>query len=800
MATRRISFTSFDRRLVLSGGREQAGVAALRRASGVAQELTTSVMSRWGSLFLYPINAIQMFYWNGHRFAYDGAKLYQDGGVIKTGFNGNRITFNTMPPQPGLQDYLFILGGGVTPFKIDPNGIITNWGIQEPPNQMTAQNLANDQIVIDSFTGSAANWTASNATKADNNTEFATGTGSLSINPSATPWHIKRNVATLNLGTYSNNDISMGTDIFQMWALYTGSTNTGQLLNAHYLQIDFDVRDGTFTKDYYSVSVGMIPFGATNPHVNHIIAISFDVQPGQWQQLTIPKSLFNRIGTELDLDWTNVQEIRISGNNFAGDLLLDNFTLSGGSALAAGPAAGNGGAEYDYYAVFRSLVTGSQSNPNADPVKLFAVSVNKTQLNNIPVSPDSQVGARDLYRTQQLNVAGGTGNAFFLDTIYDNTTTTYIDSTADFSYPVAATPWQKEVTVPPNAAAPYYIDAGNGYYFKLTAAGTTGANPPQWVIPTSQWAANAAFLAGETVAPIKAAGHFWKVTTAGISGNTPPNWAAAGPLTDGTVVWTDQGLKVTQDNSVQWTFQGINSTATLDGSKPLLFDNAPPQETYDDAYGPFEGSMIWTRDTAQGKAGYIYASPPGRPESVGQAYLVTGTDDPMQKVVVWDSRLWALSQAKAFRSTGQYPALAFPTIDDALGTRVPFTVVAVQYIGIVYWAPDGIRVLNFSGSRLIGFQQLAPIFRGQPEEDVPAWNQTNGPLWAEHGRNELLFSDGATLTLGILYDGLTGDGPVWRLPGRVLTAAYYEHQTGELGVAFGGKVYLFEHPGHLTDG
>src|SRR5579859_4645680 len=114
MPTRRISFTNFDRRLVLSGGREQmAAPNGLRRASGVAQELTGSVLSRWGSVSLYPINAIQLYYWNGHRYQYDGANLYRDGVSVKAGFNGGRLVFNSMPPQEGLQDYLFVLGGGI---------------------------------------------------------------------------------------------------------------------------------------------------------------------------------------------------------------------------------------------------------------------------------------------------------------------------------------------------------------------------------------------------------------------------------------------------------------------------------------------------------------------------------------------------------------------------------------------------------------------------------------------------------------------------------------------------------------
>jgi hypothetical protein len=303
----------------------------------------------------------------------------------------------------------------------------------------------------------------------------------------------------------------------------------------------------------------------------------------------------------------------------------------------------------------------------------------------------------------------------------------------------------------------------------------------------------------ETTSQPTANGVFWKVTTAGVSGNTEPNWALAGPLTDGTVVWTSIGLQVTQDNSVQWTFEGINSTRTLDSSKPLLFDNAPPQSSYNDAFGPFQGSMLFTRDAAPGKSGYVYMSPPGRPESVGLAILVSGTNDPMQKILEWDSVLWAFSTERCYRSSGSYPAITFSAVDDSLGTLRPYTVTPIKLLGIFYWAPDGIRVINWGGSTVVGFKELAPIFRGQPEENITvAWNETTGPVWAEEVRNEVIFSDGTALTLGLTYDGTAG--PVWRQPGRILTAGYYEHQTGEFAVAFGGKCYLFEHPGQLTDG
>lgn len=812
MASKRVSFTNFNRRLTLAGGREQGGPMAVRRASGVAPEVTTSVLSRWGSTHLYNIDTIQCYYFNGVRYQYDGAALYANGVSIQaaintatgaSGFNGGRLAFNSMPPQPGLNDYLFILGGGVQPFKIDPTGTVTLWGIAPPDNAMAATNIANDEIVIDAFETSAANWTHRHdiTSITNDNTEFQVGTASMKINTAGAPWRtINTTVGTLNLGTYSNGDISLQTDIFQIW-VFIDNANSNDLTQT-WIQLDFDVNDGTFKKDWYSCPIGLVSFGSSNPVVKHNVNFTVSFQQSQWQQLTIAKSQFTRFGGSTQLDWTNVQAIRLSGGHLhSNNIYFDNWTLDGGSAMGAGPTAGNGGVEYDYFSVFRNLTTGSQSNPQPVPSRVFDVSVNKVGLSQIPLSTDAQVGARDLYRTQALTQPGG-GVAFFLDTIYDNTTDHYVDEHSDTSFRLATTPWTKSVAVPPNGAVPYYIDAGNGYYFLNTGAGTTGASPPTWNIPTTEWSANTPFILNETIAPLSAAGTFYKVTTPGKSGTIIPNFGSlAATITDGTVVWTNVGLQTTTDNTVTWTFQGINSTPTL-GNDQMLLDNAQPLITYGTAVGPYLDSMFWTRDSADGAQGYIYGSPPGRPESVAQQYSVSSSNDPMQTLAIWDASLWGFSSSRVFSVPpgSEYPAYRFRSIDDALGTMTPYCVVPLQIAGILYWAPDGIRVINWAGSRLFGFSELAPIFRGQAEENVAAWSSINPPLWAEKFRDEIVFSDSTTLTLALAYDGLPEGGLAWRQPGPILKAAFYEHQTGSIQASFGGSVYLFEQPGVLADG
>lgn len=851
MPVKRVSFANFNRRLSPIGGREQGGPAGLRIAQGVNPLITTSVMSRWGSSApssYSNIKAIQYFstpiltagvVTDTMLWLYDGAALWYgsvNGSVAhfaRTGFNGTRISFLTAPPQSGSPDYLFVCGGGTTPFKVNLTNLrpsfpvantVSNWGIVAPVNAATAVNLPQDQIVIDTFDASSANWAHTNCAVSDNSTEFVTGTGSLNINSHAAtsgPWRIiNSSVATLNLGTYSNGDISLETDVIQFWVFFN---DPDVKLIATWIQLDFDVDDGSFKKNYYTYGIGFTSATATNPNVQHNVNTTIAFQSNQWQQITIAKSQFLRQGEELQLDWTNVQAIRFSGQidtiGAAQATLLDNLTLSGGSALGAGPAVGNGGSEYDYYTVYRNLTTGSVSNPSAEALKIFAVQDNQIQISNIPLSTDPQVNARDLYRSQ----AGG-GLAFYLDTIFDNVTTTYTDNTSDTSVREAVTPWQQSVAVPPNAAAPYYIDAGNGYYFILITGGTTGAQPPAWVLPTDVWAPLAAFELGATVAPITANGQFWEVTTAGVTGAVQPPWATepafGSTLQDGLqatgVVWTNQGTKQTNDNGVIWQLAGINSTRTLSNQEVLL-DNAPPLASYADAVGPFQGSVFWTRDLAN--PAFVYASPPGRPESVAQFYQMTSTSDSTQKLIIWDGALWLFSIYHAFQITGSYPEYSASVVNDAIGTNYPFTIVPVQQTGIIYWAGDGVRLLNWAGSRLFGFDQLSQIFRGQPQENLPGWTGishinapfaagNSGPLWAALGRDEIIFSDGTftggvqtgTLTIALAYDGTDGAGLTWRQLNPIMSAAYYDAITGAIYASWGGQTYYYEQPGFYADG
>lgn len=126
-----------------------------------------------------------------------------------------------------------------------------------------------------------------------------------------------------------------------------------------------------------------------------------------------------------------------------------NVTMDQGAPVpAASVTAGNPNGSYTYKVTYVSRF-GHESNAGpASPA--VTVSSKQIDLTEIPVSPDEQTVARRIYRT----VASGTVY-LLLTTIYDNSTTTYTDNTADGSLsqiqPPTAGSFSNDNSPPPKA-------------------------------------------------------------------------------------------------------------------------------------------------------------------------------------------------------------------------------------------------------------------------------------------------------------------------------------------------------------
>ena len=140
-----------------------------------------------------------------------------------------------------------------------------------------------------------------------------------------------------------------------------------------------------------------------------------------WVLLRIPKAIFIRAGTSANT-WANVAAVRlgVSANSGGGiTAYWDDLKLGGGSGMQG---------DYKYQVVFKNSATGSRSNPNPTEVSVASVNRSSVVLGNLPLSPDSQVNQREIYRT----VGNGTLK-FRIATIEDNTTTTFTDGVGDFA-------------------------------------------------------------------------------------------------------------------------------------------------------------------------------------------------------------------------------------------------------------------------------------------------------------------------------------------------------------------------------
>ena len=798
MATNREPLgVNWDNRLWLAGGRNGMPTGTLRRAVGVAPELTGSVWSRWGSLTLYAIPAISVFKWNGHRYAYDGASFFQDGVAILTGFTGGRLTFVEMPPQIGLQDYLFVLGGGKL-FKLAPDGTITNWGIVAPGGSPTAQNGSVEQIIIDNMTvNNTGQWVSRNCTlsfDSDADDPFLAG-GAYKVVTNAGgapvgPTYIRKTYATpQDWSQYPDGTISLQSDIISFFA------NLSNPRRQIWMWLMVDVSDGKFKADYYKLVIQLLP--STNSRFASGANVIIVPDPGRWVQIAAAKAQFQRIGSQLNLDWSTVKAVQFQFGNPIPETpqwLLNGLQLYGGFPLGIGPAALLGGSTYKYLVTFGNSVTGSDSNPNGmqvqpdgtvnppTPSTVNGVALNPVNLSNLPVSSDPQVNNRKLWRT----TAGGSLFSY-LDTIADNVTTTYTDVTGDLpGQPVIVTPWRPKVSAPVG----YKVDGGNGFWFRVHVdhgPGVTGPNIPTWNIPPGpflgDWVPWLTYAVGDWVNYL-GVGYLAALQNRSVTPTSSPT------------TWTPLGT--TNDGSVVWAWGGLNAVRTLALSNNLKYDNQQPLLSYGDVAGPFEGSLFWTQDSTIARKGWIYASPPGRPESVGTSFVAGSDDDPSEKVVIWDQLPWSLSTKRAFIIQGSYPAFSPTQIKSALGTEFPFTVVSAQN-GIYYRGPDGIRMLDRAGSVLVGFAAIATILRGQTSENVSPFK----PIWAAIARDEIYFGDGlVTFSLGgqSPLNLLQAPGFVWRMLGQALNCAYYEREDDEIIASFSGNTVLFEHPGALRDG
>lgn len=453
----------------------QAG--QIRRGAGGNVLRTISWRSRNGGTRLYHnINANSLYRFDGQRFAADATgHFYRNGISIKTGLNGNRLSFAKMPPSVGAQDYLYV-GNSGSPFKVDSSGNITNWGIVAPSTAPTLALGSQEALSIDTMdTGDAANWTNVSGfqvgTITDSSTLHQVGTSTAVkvayTQAASTPslQIVINNPITVDLTKYADLTPSTLQDLITLWI------GVDYIYAIQYIELQFNLASNR--SDYYNYKLAITPasFQTSNLQASGVNTIlggtaannleATFVQAGQvpslgfvqdpavqqqllagmhrtnmtasalsWYQMVVSKSEFTRVGTNMAKSWANVVSVDLkitTAPNLSAVSIPFNVYFNLLAMIGAVGMEGN----YQCAVAFANSTAGTISNPSPNTNGIWQT-INGVQRqpilwSNIPISPDPQVDTRVLYRS-----LGNGALLFFLDTINDNTTTTYTDTVADF--------------------------------------------------------------------------------------------------------------------------------------------------------------------------------------------------------------------------------------------------------------------------------------------------------------------------------------------------------------------------------
>ena len=252
----------------------------------------------------------------------------------------------------------------------------------------------------------------------------------------------------INTNTKITVDANSAINFVSSWGVVTNhylfypasnlsNTSTSGVVNGVVLNIGFAPTSGTASFNQLSLVQTINQTGGASGitrgvYVNPTLTSAADFRA---IETTSGKVIFNGgdvgIGTDSPIYKVDVQgttlaasSVRVQGsfdiNPLAAPPVIGGFTLSSGTNLGVG--------QYYYFVVY---VTNLGETSAGATITVTTTSGNTTvNLTGIPISSDSRVTARKLYRTK---LGGTSDNQWFLATISNNVTTTYTDSIADAS-------------------------------------------------------------------------------------------------------------------------------------------------------------------------------------------------------------------------------------------------------------------------------------------------------------------------------------------------------------------------------
>ena len=388
---------------------------------------------------------------HGDRFHARGTGLYRENGLIFTNSTAHQLTLKAMPPSNTVTPQLYWCGAGHTG-KIDQAQVVNLWGIVPPDFDPITTAVPSLVKLIEAF-DAAGDWAVipgidTGTTVISDSTALSQSTHAVAITVNiGNTGAIGKSITPLDLTKFVTEP-SSDEDYIQFW-VYALDYRINRAENFLSLALRLDVGDGSFKRDYYTISLikgqptgkqaakgvgDHTPVNSTGTVADPAPGDITDIGPaesidhldihGGWTHVRHQKRSFLRVGEGAG-DWSAVNGIAfvaVEGGETAIEtaltLVYDTMELVGG--------AGTWG-DYDSLVTFDNTTLGIRSNSNPVPATTLQLQRQKIQYDDIPTSTDPQVNARTLWRTF------GNGALFFREhVIADNVMTSYESSVADF--------------------------------------------------------------------------------------------------------------------------------------------------------------------------------------------------------------------------------------------------------------------------------------------------------------------------------------------------------------------------------
>lgn len=419
-----------------------------RRDSAIAASVVRSLHRRYAT-------------GNDTAYAHVGTTLYRlddtwEGTTsIATDISTTPISSAAMVDGDGNLIIYFANGDAQGLIKDDGSGA-TAFGVPPPTAAPSAVALATDMTTTIDVMDATAQFTATNLGGLANDTTVKQqGTGSVTFTVAAsTLGDLADGLGgTLNLDTLTGGNIDVkGDDYIHLWVRVDFPERL------QYLQIEFDLDTATlanaFSDNYYSVrleSLAVLNQGAD-----------------QWTRVQVPKSEFQRFGTDTAKDWNDViaHRLRFLTNDLGAiTVWLDDFKLRGGTDLVG---------EVEYTAIYRNSTTKGKGNPpkDADDLVLWTdkITVDRQRVNvtitNVIQGGANHPGDTQIDRIRIYRRIDG-GEALFIADIADTASSPYLDEVLIEQALLLADSLETDNDVPPTDGVYLFGPGGHNRLFLI---------------------------------------------------------------------------------------------------------------------------------------------------------------------------------------------------------------------------------------------------------------------------------------------------------------------------------------------